>query len=163
MDEHRIGLHPILKRVWAPTGHRPEIAVYPRYEWLYLYGFVQPSTGMTDWFILAQMNTKAFSVILEKFAQSTSKHILLVMDQAPWHRSSNLIVPDNITIIFQPPYSPEVQPAEHLWQFTDKPFINTCPDSLQHLEQTLSDQCEYLKMNPDIIKKATCFHWWPST
>lgn len=162
MDEHRLGLHPILKRVWAPTGQRPQIAVYPRYEWLYLYGFVQPSTGITDWFIMSHLNTKTFSAVLENFAKSTPNHILLVMDKASWHTSSNLVVPDNITLIHQPSYSPEVQPAEHLWQFTDKPLINLCPDSLDHLEQTLSDQCEFLKANPDMIKQATCFHWWPT-
>ena len=151
MDEHRLGLHPILKRVWAPRGERPQIAVYPRYEWLYLYGFVQPSTGKTDWFIMSHLNTKTFSAVLESFAKSTDKHILLVMDRASWHTSSNLVIPSNMTIIHQPSYSPEVQPAEHLWQFTDKPLINSCPDSVDHLEQTLSEQCQYLKSNPDMI------------
>jgi len=162
MDEHRLGLHPILKRVWAPKGERPQIAVYPRYEWLYLYGFVQPSTGQTDWFIMSHLNTKTFSAVLENFAKSTDKHILLVMDRASWHTSSNLVIPDNMTIIHQPSYSPEVQPAEHLWQFTDQPLVNTCPDSLDHLEDTLSKQCQYLKTKQDIIKQATCFHWWPT-
>ena len=44
-DEHRLGLKPILRRVWAPIGQRPIASVYPRYEWLYLYGFVHPAAA----------------------------------------------------------------------------------------------------------------------
>ena len=99
---------------------------------------------------------------LQYQSRAVVRGIAIMMDRASWHTSSNLVIPDNMTIIHQPSYSPEVQPAEHLWQFTDQPIINTCPDSLDHLKQTLSEQCQYLKSNPDIIKQATCFHWWPA-
>ena len=45
MDEHRIGLKPIVRRVWTPPGLRPIVKVEDRYEWLYVYGFVRPTTG----------------------------------------------------------------------------------------------------------------------
>ncbi len=49
MDEHRLGLKPVLRRVWARRGHRPQVVVRPRYERLYLYGFVHPRSGRTWW------------------------------------------------------------------------------------------------------------------
>lgn len=160
-DEHRLGLKPILKRLWAPRGQRPHISVYPRYEWLYLYAFVQPATGASQWFIMPRLNTQVFAIALAQFAATTDKHVLLVMDNAAWHRSGKLTIPDNVTVLFQPPYSPEVQPAEHLWQFTDAPLANTCPDNLDCLETLLADQCALLQQQPEIIKSATKFHWWP--
>jgi len=44
MDEHRVGLQPVLRRVWAMRGQRPVVRVWPRYEWLYIYAFAQPTT-----------------------------------------------------------------------------------------------------------------------
>ena len=46
-DEHRLGLLPVLRRVWAPKGQRPIAHVQRRYQWLYVYGFVRPSTGQS--------------------------------------------------------------------------------------------------------------------
>lgn len=160
-DEHRLGLKPILRSVWAPKGKRPQIAVYPRYEWLYLYAFVHPASGRTQWFIMPRVNTDIFSIVLKEFAKTTNKHVLLVMDRASWHTSSKLEMPDSITPLYQPPYSPEVQPAEHLWQFTDQPLANFCPDDLDQLESLLADQCVTLQAHPERIKSTTMFHWWP--
>lgn len=164
MDEHRIGLKPVLRKVWAPTGQRPVIATYPRYEWLYLYAFVQPETGRTIWYILPEMNLKAFQVVLDNFANSLEaehKHILLVMDNASWHTSPNLVLPQSIEAVFQPSYSPELQPAEHLWALSDELVTNRCPDDLDDLEQRLSVQCERLLKQPERVKAHTLFHWWP--
>ncbi len=89
-DEHRVGLKPILRKVWAPIGERPSAVVCHRYEWVYLYGFVNPPTGKTEWFIPSRESTvNGARLVLEKFALQTgagpSKIILLVMDRAGWH------------------------------------------------------------------------------
>ena len=55
-DEHRLGLKPIIRKIWAPVGQRPIAEVDHRYEWTYLYGFVHPATGDTEWFILPRVN-----------------------------------------------------------------------------------------------------------
>ena len=64
MDEHRVGLQPILRRVWAPQGQRPTAPVHPRYEWLYVYGFVQPATGAAEFLLLPMVSVDAFGVAL---------------------------------------------------------------------------------------------------
>lgn len=46
-DEARLGLQPVVRRVWAPRGERPIAWINPRYEWLWVYGFVHPPTGDT--------------------------------------------------------------------------------------------------------------------
>src|SRR5207249_9161518 len=61
-DEHRIGLKPILRRVWARKGGRGKAIVAPRYQWMYLYGFAQPESGKTSWLLMPTVNTEAFSL-----------------------------------------------------------------------------------------------------
>src|SRR3712207_7342258 len=51
-DEHRLGLKPIIRKVWSPIGERPSVKVHQRYEWTYLYSFVRPKTGEAHWLIL---------------------------------------------------------------------------------------------------------------
>ena len=124
-NEHRVGLKPIIRKVWAPIGERPSAVVCHRYEWVYLYGFVNPSTGKTEGFIISRFNFEWLSLVLENFALQTgaglSKTIFLVMDRAGWHRSKLLVIPSGMYIEYLPAYSPELQPAERLWSVTDEP------------------------------------------
>lgn len=87
-DEHRIGLKPVLRRVWTPVGEQPIAKVQQRYEWLWLYGFVEPESGETYWWILPRTDTQLFSRVLADFAQamkvSKDKRVVLVLDQAGW-------------------------------------------------------------------------------
>jgi hypothetical protein len=111
------------------------------------------------------VDTQSFSKALELFAQTRDKHILLMMDNASWHTSSKLELPANISPLYQPPYSPELQPAEHLWQFSDEPLLNQCFDSIENLEAALEKQCKLLmsqSQHMQRIKQATSFHWWPN-
>ena len=117
------------------------------------------------WYILPEMNTAAFQVVLDNFASSLNaseqKHVLLVMDNASWHTSPKLLSPEGVETVYQPPYSPELQPAEHLWSLTDELVANRCPTNLNDLEQRLTLQCERLIKQPERVKAHTLFHWWP--
>jgi hypothetical protein len=61
-DEHRIGLKPILRRVWARKGSRVRAVVRPRYHWMYLYGEVSPKSGKTSWLLMPTVTTQVFSL-----------------------------------------------------------------------------------------------------
>ena len=127
-DEHRIGLKPILRKVWSQKGERPIAIVEHRYQWLYVYGFVEPQTGKTYWYLIPRVNTKWLNLVYETFALdaglSETKKIILVEDRAGWHRSQKVKVPLGIIREHLPPYSPELQPAERLWALVDEPLIN---------------------------------------
>ena len=111
-DEHRVGLKPILKKVWSLRGKRPIATVQHRYEWLYVYGFVKPKTGETLWYLIPRVNTNWLNVVYQNFAKdagiSPKKKILLIEDNAGWHRSKKAIRPEGIKVEFLPPYSPEL-------------------------------------------------------
>ncbi|HET8852010.1 MAG TPA: IS630 family transposase [Ktedonobacteraceae bacterium] len=113
MDEHRIGLKPILRRVWALKGTPVRAVVAPRYQWMYVYGFVHPPSGDTSWLLMPSVNVDTFSIALAAFAREVGagpeKPIVLVLDGAGWHRSDQVRVPPGIHLLFLPPYSPELQ------------------------------------------------------
>lgn len=67
-DEHRVGLKPILRKVWSPIGERPTAIVNHRYEWLYVYGFVKPKTGETLWYLIPRVNTLWLNLVYQNFA-----------------------------------------------------------------------------------------------
>ena len=68
-DEHRLGLKPIIRKVWSPIGHRPMVEVHQRYEWTYLYAFARPKSAEVHWLILPTVNAEVFSMALEHFAR----------------------------------------------------------------------------------------------
>ena len=70
MDEHRIGLKPLLRRVWVRKGSHPFVHVQQRYEWMYLYGFVHPQSGRTEWLILPTVNIETMNLALAQFARA---------------------------------------------------------------------------------------------
>jgi transposase len=165
MDEHRVGLQPIVRRVWAPCVQQPVAVVQPRYEWLYVYAFVQPQTGASFWLLCPKVTIPWFQVALDAFAQHTgagdTKHIILVLDQAGWHTSPRIQMPAGIERLYVPPYSPELQPAERLWRLSDEALVNRHFVTLAELEQAQEARCRVLQHDPERIKASTSFWWWP--
>lgn len=119
MDEARFGQQGTLTNVWAPTGSRPTAVKQTRYEWVYLYAAVEPATGESVSLLAPNVNTGTFNVFLTMLAAEvkSDEHVVLIMDQAGWHRSRSLELPECITVLLLPPYSPELNPVENLWHY----------------------------------------------
>jgi hypothetical protein len=164
-DEHRIGLQPILRRVWTLSGQRPLARVWPRYRWCYVVAFVRPDTGETFWLLVPRIATDVYSLALAEFAQAVgvgpAKRVILVVDQAGWHRSRRLVVPEGIQLAYLPAYAPELQPAERLWSLIDEVVANRVLPDLDALLDVVSDRCRVVRDWTDAIARRTCFHWWP--
>lgn len=165
-DEHRLGLKPIVRVMWAPRGRRPVARVRIRYQWLYVVGFVCPESGETSFWLVPALSTEIFQLLLDAFAQEQGvgpkKRILLVLDQAGWHLSGRLVLPEGLTLVPLPPYSPELQPAEHLWPLIDEPVVNRLVGSLEELEEILGARICVLAERTEQIRASTLFHWWPT-
>jgi len=164
-DEHRIGLKPVTRRVWAPIGKRPIAHGHHRFDWLYVTAFVSPATGETFWYLSNGVSKEFFEALLETFAREAeaglSRIILLVLDNAGWHGPANLKIPDGIRLIHLPPYSPELQPAETLWALVDEPIINKHIATIEELDAKIASQCVALAEQREQIRTRTGFHWWP--
>lgn len=163
-DEHRVGLKPILCKVWSPIGERPIAEVQHGYKWLYVYAFVNPKTGETRWYLLPRVNVKWWNLALKTFAQEVGagkeKIVMVVEDRAGWHRSQKVELPEGIVTEFLPPYSPELQPAERLWPLADEPLVNRYFETIDELEEVLAQRCCVLQEDmKEEIRALTNFHW----
>ncbi len=165
-DEHRLGLKPLARRVWARIGQRPISVSAHKYKWLYLYAFVRPAGGEVEWWVANSVNVALFQAVLDGFAQITGagkdKTVVLVLDNAGWHVSKKVKLPKGLRLCFLPPYSPELQPAERLWPLTDEAVANKSFETLDQLADTLDRRCSALTDQADLLKANTCFHWWPA-
>lgn len=164
MDEHRLGLLPVLRRVWAPRGQRPIAWVRRRYQWLYVFGFVRPRTGQSWWALVPTVNTQVMRTVLAAFAADAgidaAHRAVLGLDGAGWHTSGKLDVPEGIDLVFLPPASPELQPAERLWPLVDEPVANRTFADLDDLEAVLVRRCQVLAGARPRLKAHTRYHWW---
>jgi transposase len=106
-----------------------------------------------------------FEALLETFAREAeagvARIILLVLDNAGWQGPANLKIPDGIRLIYLPPYSPELQPAETLWALVDEPIVNKHIATIADLEEKIANQCVALAEQPEQIQTRINFHWWP--
>ena len=134
-DEHRPGLKPVRRRVWAPVGRRPIALGHHRYRRLHVVAFAR-ETGA-----------------------GRERHIVLVLDNAGWHGPGGLAVPEGISLVFLPPYTPELQPAERLWPLVDEAVANKPFASLDALDAAVGARCR--RLDPNTVKPHTDFHWWP--
>ena len=164
-DEHRIGLKPFIRRVWAPRGARPVALGHHRYEWLYVIAFVSPATGESFWYLATGIDKELFEDILALFAREAGagrdRIIILVLDGAGWHTEPGLAVPEGIRLIYLPPYTPELQPAETLWVHVDEPIVNRHFETLADLDAAVARQCIALGADRDRVRSQAGFHWWP--
>jgi hypothetical protein len=168
-DEHRIGLKPILRRVWAPRGKRPVVVIHPRYRWRYLSAYVHPAFGRTQWHLCSGVSVEVFTHSLAAFAQQAGagpdKELVLLVDGAGWHTSPRLVIPPHLHLVLLPPYTPELQPAERLWTYSNAPLVNRRPADLDELDTLQLDRCAALQTDPALvatIQSATHYHWWPA-
>ena len=158
-DEARFGRMNRPRPCWAPAGIRPKVASQLIREYIYLYGAVAPKDGTCVYLIMPTSNTACFQAFLDVLSRKFARQdILLVLDGAPNHRSGQLVVPENITLLFLPPYSPELNPKENLWdEIREKIFKNYALKSIDHVRQQLNEAILYVERNPDLVKSITSF------
>ncbi len=147
------------KRCWAPPGVRPHAPSQVVREYTYVYAAVAPQEGLLTALILPEASTQMMNLFLEHLSQTYSKYfIVMQVDGAGWHHSQDLAVPTNIRLIQQPPYSPEVNPVEHIWdELREKYFHNRIFSSLDRLMDVLCQGLNDLADDPKRLRSLTAF------
>jgi len=116
-DESRFGLHLPRPRRLTAYGTKPIQVINPLYESYWLYATVEPCSGEALWWEFPRLDAECFTLFLEDFSRQYSESLnLMVLDQAPAHVAKRVQVPDNVVLIWLPPYSPELNPIERLWR-----------------------------------------------
>jgi DDE superfamily endonuclease len=118
-DEARVGQQGTLTRVWAKRGTRPRAPRDRRYEWAYLFGAVCPARATGAALVMPFADSEAMNKHLEEISACVApgNHAVVVLDGAGYHGKATLAVPDNITLLPLPPYSPELNPVENVWEY----------------------------------------------
>ncbi|HJW79210.1 MAG TPA: hypothetical protein VJ526_11680 [Beijerinckiaceae bacterium] len=94
-------------------------------------------------------------------SRSSSACSALFAQEAGWHTEPGLAVPEGVRLVYLPPYTPELQPAEHLWRLVDEPIVNRHFDRLAEIQDCIEQRCRDLEAPPDILRDNTLFRWWP--
>ncbi len=120
---------------------------------------VCPALGKMTSLILPWANTEMMSIFLNQVSADFSDYfILMLVDGAGWHTSGKLQVPENIRLIKQPSHSPELNPAEHIWEeVREKEFYNKAFQSLDEVENSLCLGLNKLNENPERLRSMTGF------
>jgi transposase len=158
-DEARFGRMNRPRPCWAPIGVRPEVASQLVREYIYLYGAVCPKDGTCVFLVMPAPDTECFQIFLQTVAKKYPKDlILLVLDGAGNHHSDELEVPDNIILHHLPPYAPELNPQENIWdEIREKIFKNLALKSMDAVNDKIDEAALYIQRNPARVKSITSF------
>jgi hypothetical protein len=159
-DEARFGRINSPKSCWV-KGERPTVYSQIVREYTYAYASVCPFDGTMDSLILPWVFVVAMNVFLAEVAKRHSdKYILMFLDQAGWHKAKELYIPPNIRLASLPAYSPELNPAEHIWdELREKYFHNLTFDSIGAVEDQLEVGLRDLENNKPLVQSTTGFNW----
>jgi DDE superfamily endonuclease len=160
-DEARFGRMVRIRRCWAPAPERPVVDNGYVRQFVYVYGAVSPIEGDLDWMICPNMNTERMG---EYLAQVSAAHpdefIVMVIDGASSHVAKALVVPENIRLLRLPPYSPELNPQEHVWdEIREKEFPNRVFSDLESVTRQLEQGLPRLAADSGRLRSITAWPW----
>lgn len=162
MDEARFGQKGTMTKMWAPTGSRPAVIRQTKYEWAYLYAAVDPESGESSALLARHVNTETMNAFLRIVSDelAPNEHVVMIMDRAGWHVSGGLAVPENITILLLPPYSPELNPVERLWLYLKSHFLsNRVFADYDHLLQVGGDAYRAVEPQRQLLTSICAAPW----
>lgn len=125
-DESRVGQQGSMSRVWATKGTRPRVVRQKQFLSTYIFGAVCPDRDIGCALILPECNAGMMQMHLDEISKVVRKgyHAIILMDRASWHTTEALNIPENISLLPLPPYSPELNPMEQVWQKLKKSYLS---------------------------------------
>ena len=125
-DEARVGQKGRMVRRWFQRGMRPRMVKDQRYRSAYIFGAVCPARDTGAALVLTHVSVAAMNLLLEEVASQLphGTHAAMLIDNAGWHTANDLRVPPNITLVHLPPYSPELNAIEKVWQYLRDRYLS---------------------------------------
>lgn len=153
-DESRFGLKTLIGRLITACGIKPIGAWQWLFQAFWLYGAVEPVTGQSYFLQFSHVDTACYQRFLDEFSRAYPDSLnILQVDNGRFHTSQDLVVPENVILLFQPPYCPELNPIERLWQYLKLDLKWAAFKTLDQL-QTKVDQLLAL-LTPEVIASIT--------
>lgn len=157
MDETRFGQKGYLSRIWSPKGTRPPIIKQNKFESAYITTAVNPMSGHSCSIVTSCMDTYVMNAFFYELAakKKPDQLFVVILDQASWHRSKKLIVPEGIELLLLPPYSPELNPVENLWQYVKANYLSA--RVYKDMEEIIKIGCRAMKALSPARIKSICY------
>jgi transposase len=160
-DEARFGLINWHKKRYCPKGFRPPYIVHRAYEWTYLYTAVDPVTGESFCLYLPGLDGTCFEAFLKHLGEAYADYrLVLVLDNAPSHISKEVTLPQNVSFLALPAYSPELNPVERWFQEFRRALANKVFETIGSLQDALTRVLVPYWERPDRLRNLTGFSWW---
>lgn len=157
-DESRFGLFTRNGKMLTANGVKPACVFQQVFKSTYLYGAFSPLTGNMFCLELPFCNSDNFQIYLNEFAKENPKEFkIMVLDNGAFHKAKSLNIPQNIGLIFLPPYSPELNPAEKIWFTLKRNFTNRLFSSLNQLSDFIAESLRTI--SPEKIKSICSFDY----
>ena len=138
-DETRVGFRTESGKKITLKGVKPEQILQWHYDYYYIYGLVEPIEGRSFFYEFSHFNSDCMSAFLDKFQQENPQQIHIIqLDNAPIHTAKKLKVPENIILLFQPPYCPEVNPIERVWEYIKYRLRSLWFDNLDDVKEKVA-------------------------
>ena len=135
-------------------GVKPICTFQQVFQSLFLFGAFSPLNGDKFLIEMPECNAGTFQLYLDEFSNHKPHEFkLIVLDNGAFHKAQALIVPDNIALIFLPPYSPELNPAEKIWATVKRKMTNKLNKTLQELSDFITKTTNELSIK---IVKSIC-------
>jgi hypothetical protein len=160
-DEGRFGLKCWFRRRWCTCGHRPPWIVADRYEWVWVYIAVEPTTGACCCLLLPHVDTICLNLFLAAVrAEWPAERIGVVLDGSGSHRSARVVWPEGIVPLPLPAYAPELNPAEQVFRHLRTRLANRVFATMEELTQTLTHALRCWWDDPQVVMRQTGYPWW---
>jgi len=161
-DESRFGLMTKQKRVLVNKGVKPIGKFQHSYKWLWLWGCFSPITGDSFYWETPLVSNDIFEGFLKDFSKQNSTELkIIIIDNAGFHACQNISIPKNIILIRIPPYSPELNPAEKIWQWMKSKVAMKFFEDIQALQNKITEMVKQL--SPEVIKSITGYDVYTKT
>lgn len=160
-DEARFGRMSGVRTCWAPPGVRPVVAHLLVREFINAWATISPRDGQLVWGTSRRCDAGSVGEHLEKVARAFPREYLLVLlDGAGGHVAKDLVVPKRVHLVCLPPYSPELNPVEHLWDhLRENYFGNLTFDTLAAMELRLWMALATAQFDQPMLRSMTLFPW----
>jgi transposase len=158
----RLGQKNKITRRWARRGTRPRALADLRTKSAYLFGAICPARGTGAAIVMPHANSQAMQHHLDEIARLVrpKAHALMILDQAAWHITEKLRIPDNLSLLPLPPKSPELNPVENVWQFLrQNKLSNRIFDSYEAIVTAACDAWNSLLADPERITSIGTRSW----
>ena len=151
-----------MTRIWAKRGSRPRAPRDQRYEWAYIFGAVCPSRSASAALVLPCANAEAMNLHLDEISRQVAvgAHALLILDGAGYHLKAALQIPENITLLHLPPYSPELNPVENIWEYLRaNKLANTVFETYEEIVEKACEAWMFFANDKDRVDSITTRDW----